>query len=154
MKLSQLAAAAALVASAGIACAADQSVAFVGDTAGFDSGTGSVLDGGDDVITFTGLAAGTYDFLLTMSSQYVDLTSITLNGVAGTIAPMGSKITFASVEGTGTAPFTLTLTGSPTSALGRYSGELSVAVVPEPETYALLLAGLGVLGFVGRRRRG
>jgi len=27
------------------------------------------------------------------------------------------------------------------------------AVVPEPETYALLLAGLGVLGFVARRRK-
>jgi len=25
--------------------------------------------------------------------------------------------------------------------------------VPEPETYAMLLAGLGVLGFVARRRR-
>lgn len=26
--------------------------------------------------------------------------------------------------------------------------------VPEPETYALLMAGLGVIGFVARRRRG
>lgn len=30
---------------------------------------------------------------------------------------------------------------------------LSVAAVPEPETYALMLAGLGVLGFVARRRK-
>jgi hypothetical protein len=29
----------------------------------------------------------------------------------------------------------------------------SVAPIPEPETYALMLAGLGLLGFVGRRRR-
>jgi hypothetical protein len=28
-----------------------------------------------------------------------------------------------------------------------------VAVIPEPQTYALLLAGLGVVGFVARRRR-
>ena len=27
-----------------------------------------------------------------------------------------------------------------------------VAAIPEPETYALLLAGLGMLGFMGRRR--
>ncbi|MBW8892361.1 MAG: PEP-CTERM sorting domain-containing protein [Burkholderiales bacterium] len=27
------------------------------------------------------------------------------------------------------------------------------SVVPEPETYALLLAGLGIMGFIARRRR-
>lgn len=30
--------------------------------------------------------------------------------------------------------------------------ELQATAVPEPETYAMLLAGLGVMGFVGRRR--
>lgn len=30
----------------------------------------------------------------------------------------------------------------------------SVVAVPEPETYAMLLAGLGVVGWLGRRRRG
>lgn len=34
-----------------------------------------------------------------------------------------------------------------------YSGNLSVAAVPEPETYAMLLAGVGVVGFLARRRR-
>jgi len=30
---------------------------------------------------------------------------------------------------------------------------IKVSVVPEPETYALMLAGLGIMGFVARRRR-
>ncbi len=34
------------------------------------------------------------------------------------------------------------------------SGALSVTPVPEPETYALLLAGLGLIGAAARRRRG
>ena len=39
---------------------------------------------------------------------------------------------------------------------GLYSGAISVAAitaVPEPETYAMMLAGLGALGFLARRRR-
>ena len=28
-----------------------------------------------------------------------------------------------------------------------------LALIPEPETYAMLLAGLGLLGFIARRRK-
>lgn len=34
-----------------------------------------------------------------------------------------------------------------------YQDLLTVTAVPEPESYAMLLAGLGVVGFVARRRR-
>jgi hypothetical protein len=36
---------------------------------------------------------------------------------------------------------------------GAINGSFTVAAVPEPETFALLLAGLGVVGFQVRRRR-
>jgi hypothetical protein len=41
------------------------------------------------------------------------------------------------------------------SNFGDNTGAISadVTAVPEPETYALMLAGLGVVGFVARRRR-
>ncbi|NYE62145.1 hypothetical protein FHW58_003360 [Duganella sp. 1224] len=35
---------------------------------------------------------------------------------------------------------------------GSYAGSLNVTAVPEAETYAMLLAGLGMIGFVGRRK--
>jgi hypothetical protein len=35
---------------------------------------------------------------------------------------------------------------------GVYQFAMNTAPVPEPETYALMLAGLGLLGFVGKRR--
>lgn len=36
---------------------------------------------------------------------------------------------------------------------GSYSGAMLLAPVPEPETYGMLLAGLGVVGFIAARRR-
>lgn len=34
-----------------------------------------------------------------------------------------------------------------------YAGNISISPVPEPETYAMLLAGLGLIGFSIRRRK-
>ena len=49
------------------------------------------------------------------------------------------------------------LTGLTFVTDGSFTGTMTpisidVAAVPEPETYAMLLAGLGVLGFAARRR--
>jgi len=54
--------------------------------------------------------------------------------------------------GTSLDTFGLTLTSSSNAAIYQTS-EVPVPGVPEPETYALMLAGLGVLGFVARRRK-
>ena len=35
----------------------------------------------------------------------------------------------------------------------RDLGYTAVAAVPEPETYAMMLAGLGLLGWAARRRK-
>ncbi len=46
------------------------------------------------------------------------------------------------------------VTGTATGSLGgAYSFITSAAPVPEPETYAMMLAGLGVVGFLALRRR-
>jgi hypothetical protein len=36
---------------------------------------------------------------------------------------------------------------------GAFGGDLTIAAVPEPETYAMLLGGLGLVGFAARRRK-
>jgi hypothetical protein len=37
--------------------------------------------------------------------------------------------------------------------LGMFDGQLTIAAVPEPASTALMLAGMGLIGFLGLRRR-
>lgn len=54
----------------------------------------------------------------------------------------------------GGASYYYTVTGTALGAVGgAYSFIASAAPVPEPETYALMLAGVGVIGFMAARRR-
>ena len=116
-------------------------------------GTGTLLAGGDDVISFANLAAGSYDFIFTLSTQSIDSLSASVNGQFALVTPISSIVKFASLESTGDSPFSLLLQGTPLNGLAKYSGELTVTLVPEPGTYALLLAGLCAVTFIARRRR-
>lgn len=83
------------------------------------------------------------------------LVDVGINGVyqsfAGSTAgwTSGNSLTFTATGASTTLSFKTADTYS------EYVGLDNVAVnaVPEPETYAMMLAGLGALGFVARRRR-
>ena len=83
------------------------------------------------------------------------------DGVSSTVTPDG----FISLGDNGSISFNLTSLTS-TAGLFMYIGEvgdngevagsnfdLRTTPVPEPETYALMLAGLGVMTFLARRRK-
>ena len=156
MKKHVLAAFLALAATG--ALAADQTVNLLGPSATF-TGTPALLDGGADAISFDGLAAGTYSYTLTLSGQFITLTSATLTDAAQVVQPLNVTnvlgiVSFGYLLSTGEGPsFVLDLAGTVTDASkANYNGTLSVVPVPEPETYAMFLAGLGAMGFMLRRR--
>ena len=81
-----------------------------------------------------------------------------VNGVIHQLSPADSDVGYS---GSGVTMVTLAAGDtfgwyvySQDSSLGRGLLEVSVTAVPEPETYAMLLAGLGVLGYAPRRRTG
>jgi hypothetical protein len=53
----------------------------------------------------------------------------------------------------GDAGLLFALRGSPSTNFGMAVQNVQVAAVPEPATYALLMAGLAAMGFMGRRRK-
>ncbi|WBS04505.1 FxDxF family PEP-CTERM protein [Pseudoduganella sp. SL102] len=140
--------------------AADQTIVLDADGTASFFGTPTLLEGGSDVLTFTGLAAGTYEVLITLSGQYLSFNqdATTLNGVnagvwTATSGSIKKTVSFGSVDATTTSPFVLNLAGALTDAkLANYSGEISVSPVPEPATYGMLLGGLGIMGFLARRK--
>lgn len=102
-----------------------------------------------------------------LATQQIVFTSATLNGMALTLDPDqvygGTRISTAGLfQVPAEGNFTLVVNGYAglagsvgQSISASYSGGINVipSAVPEPESYALMLAGLGAIGFMARRRK-
>ena len=172
MKLKSLIAAAVLsAASIGSASATAYTVNLVNTsgnlwTSGFNA-VPSPLGDFTDVFTFTPSAtfgSTAQAFLANLSvtgsdSSSIKFTSANLNGIG--LTGFGGPTVFGYAQGEVLAPTSvlfngpLVLTVVGTTKGGSYGGvlNLNLAPVPEPETYGMLLAGLGILGFLARRRK-
>jgi hypothetical protein len=74
-----------------------------------------------------------------------DKISLDLSGYAGVLSAIGgTAFTKVGIGG-------LDLNGA---SKGFDLDAVSISAVPEPQTYAMMLAGLGVVGWMARRRRG
>jgi hypothetical protein len=88
------------------------------------------------------------------SINNIDFTAggVTLNGVVLDVTNIG-KQSLASLDSTVlSGPLTLVVNGT-SAGKGTYSLNFNIAAVPEPETYALMIAGLSLVGFAARKKK-
>lgn len=80
------------------------------------------------------------------------LTAPAITGVGGSSGNNWSPYTF-SVLGTGSDTLKFNAFGTSDSYGGSLDKVSLTAAVPEPETYGMMLMGLGLMGFIARRRK-
>jgi hypothetical protein len=156
-KLTLIAALAA--ASVSNAWAVGGPLVFVGNTASFST---TVSGSFTDTWTFNIAAPG--------ATAATSATNISFGGAGGIAGFAGSlALSPLSSSSTGSPPLVVNVLAGFTGVLApgaysliisgnagsgaSYGGNVVLTPVPEPETYALMLAGLGVVGFVATRRR-
>jgi len=144
--------------------------AFAANLGAIDLSSGSaafsntpIAGGFTDTLTLTLTMPSIFNGSITSvlnGNQDVDFTSITLTGPSGVFLfnlVLGDPVELWAVPAAGfslgAGSYTMTLIGTNSAGIGSYAGNLAATTVPEPETYALFVAGLLGMGFIARRRR-
>ena len=99
-------------------------------------------------------AANTYT--LSTGSIGSDFAMSIYGGLAATPGPLlGSIGAGGSIANLGLSAgnYYLKFTGTASGVGGQYSAAINAMPIPEPETYSMMLAGLGAFGFLAHRRR-
>jgi hypothetical protein len=104
---------------------------------------------------------GTHSDVSFSALQTFAVSTGAISNFAGVLVGHGNLASTSSAGNTmlswigslGSGDYTVHVTGMTNLKNAAYLGTVSASPAPEPETYAMLLAGLGVVGFLARRRR-
>lgn len=110
------------------------------------------IDSSNDMLA---MAPGAFNTPTIMGVGALGVDVLKANGfeITGGMGYAALNVDGASLD---TGLYSINLMTGAATMIGAYNGTLSgltVSAVPEPQTYAMLLAGLAGLGFVARRRR-
>lgn len=160
MKLSRIVGAIGLAVGAQAALAAGGALDLSSGSTGFSDtpAAGGFLD----LYTFTLSTASVLTGSLTSvvsGAQDIDFSAVFLTGPSGVFSftqLLGDPFETWGLSATTLAAgsYSLAVIGTNSAAIASYGGNLAVTPVPEPEPVALLLAGLGVVALLNRRRSG
>jgi hypothetical protein len=111
--------------------------------------TGGVQALGANGINLTLQANANYIAFLTVAGIGNPISNVTMQGSTGDGGLAGN---FVFLNSGGTNPLDLSQAWSHWSVSNMTYTANITAAVPEPETYGMMLAGLGLLGFMARRK--
>ena len=118
-----------------------------------------------DKFTFSTVGTNFVDSLVSSISRTatvgLDITGFALYDSGNTLVSNGTMLDSGSIDlwslsanNLAQGSYYVQVSGTLVSMTsGSFGANLNVAPVPEPETYGMMLAGLGVLGFLARRRK-
>ncbi|MBP1204776.1 hypothetical protein JOD97_002818 [Duganella sp. 1411] len=161
MKLKSVLATAVLAAASFSASATVHNLGVL-DPSGFDSFTGASEKFGagvaiDDTWTFTLLAPSSTSFAAVQTfavtaGKILNFAAVLNSTSFGAPVPGAGSQTLSWIGNLAAGTYSVNVTGTTGLSGATYGATVSALPVPEPETYAMMLGGLALLGAVARRK--
>jgi hypothetical protein len=123
------------------------SSSFSGDTS-FDDYIRFSTEGQQSIVASVSGSSGTNFTFTTFNLLDADKNLV----ATGSVLNGSPKVAFGFLESAQYGNFFLHVVGNTVGSAAGYNGTITTSLVPEPGSYALMLAGLGLIGVIARKK--